>query len=184
CLEGEMRKDFPFFSSIRQRAGRLAGDVGLLPRLAEEGHCAAAKDVSMAGVLGSLATMLEPTRCGAAVDLKTLPRPEGVALAPWTSAFPTFAFLLCAPPAEADALRRAFRGRGLACEQVGAIDDTGRLRVSLGREESQLLDLTTESVTGLNGNSLAIAIEGESPSSGGDGRGTRPAPPSGASRGA
>ncbi|HEY2958162.1 MAG TPA: AIR synthase related protein, partial [Actinomycetota bacterium] len=37
CLEGTMRPDFPFFSSLPNRGGLLADDVRLLPRLAESG---------------------------------------------------------------------------------------------------------------------------------------------------
>lgn len=151
CLEGRMHPDFPFFSSIRDRQGRVAEDADLLPRLAEAGLCGAAKDVSMAGILGSLAMLLEPTGCGAAVDLEAVPRPEGVPVALWTSAFPSFAFLLCARVDEAAAVRAEFVARHLACERIGAIDDTGRLKIRLRHEEAQLLDLGTESVTGLSG---------------------------------
>jgi uncharacterized protein len=151
CLQGRMREDFPFFSSISERVAELAGDIAVLPRIAEAGLIAAAKDVSMAGVLGSLAMLLEPSQAGALVDLEALPRPDDVDLAAWTCVFPTYAFLLAAPAADVAAVGAEFRGRGLACEQIGTIDDTGRLRVRLGRKESQLLDLNTETVTGLGG---------------------------------
>lgn len=157
CLEGQMREDFPFFSSIRARGAKLAEDVELLPRLAEAGLCNAAKDVSMAGVLGSLAMLLEPTRCGTVVELEALPRPDGIPLAAWISAFPTFGFLLSAPPEEEAAIRSQFRGRDLVCERIGTVDDTGLLKVRLGNEESQLLDLNTQSVTGLRGEGAAPA---------------------------
>jgi selenophosphate synthetase-related protein len=149
CLEGRMRKDFPFFSSIRHRAAELAGDIAVLPSLAEAGLVASAKDVSMTGALGSLAMLLEPTKCGTVVELEALPRPEGVELAEWTCVFPTYAFLLTTPEADVDAVSSEFRGRKLACERIGTIDDTGRFRVRLGGEEAQLLDLNTEPVTGL-----------------------------------
>lgn len=144
-----MRDDFPFFSSIGDRGPSLADDVALLPWLADAGLCAAAKDVSMAGVLGSLAMLLEPTRCGVEVDLESLPTPENVSLARWASTFPTFAFLITAPRAEASTVRAKFRGRDLDCEQIGTIDSSGRLRIRLGQEEAQLLNLSTDSVTGL-----------------------------------
>lgn len=151
CLEGHMREDFPFFSSVRERGSRLAEDIGVLPRVAQAGHCVAAKDVSMAGLLGSLAMLLEPTRSGAIVDLDRLPRPPGVSLAAWTAAFPLFAFLLCAPPSRAPECRAAFLDRGLACKVVGAIDESGHLRARLGREEALLLDLSRDGVTRLGG---------------------------------
>ena len=48
---------------------RLAGDVRLLADLATSGAAVAAKDVSMAGLVGSLAMLLEPNRLGVVVDL-------------------------------------------------------------------------------------------------------------------
>jgi len=151
CLQGCLREDFPFFSSVAERGGELAGDVEVLPSLAESGHCAAAKDVSMAGTLGSLAMLLEATGAGAVVDLEAIPRPAGAGLDPWLFAFPTYGFLLAAPPGEAGACRQEFRSRGLACEVIGAVEPTGRLRVRLGGGEAVLLDLGAAAVTGLGG---------------------------------
>jgi selenophosphate synthetase-related protein len=151
CLQGRRRGDFPYFSSVADRGAELAGDVGVLPAVAEAGCCVAAKDVSMAGVLGSLAMLLEATGAGAVVDLARVPRPGGVDLEPWLFTFPTFGFLLCSPPSRAGECREAFHERGLACEVIGAIDAGGCLRVRLGEEEATLLDFATASVTGLGG---------------------------------
>jgi uncharacterized protein len=151
CLEGRMREDFPFFTSIEERGAALAGDVRLLAELAEAGHCLAAKDVSMAGILGSLAMLLEPTRCGVLVDLDRLPRPSGVSLTAWTGAFPAFGFLLCVPVSEVAACRAAFACRGLACERIGLLDASGAVRAKLGEREALLIDLRREPVTGLRG---------------------------------
>ncbi len=149
CLEGTMRADFPYFSSLAARGERLGDDVRLLPELAEDGICVAARDVSMAGVLGSLAMLLEPTATGACVDLDALPRPAGVPLATWVMAFPAYGFLLCADPAAVDACRARFAGRGLACEVIATLDGGGELRVRGGGEERLVLDLRSEPVTGL-----------------------------------
>lgn len=151
AVEGRMHARFPYFSAIEARADRLAGDVGLLPRIGEEGWCVAAKDVSMSGVLGSLAMLLEPTSTGAIVDLDRIPRPGDVPLQEWVSVFPSFGFLLCADPAHVADCVRAFEERGLACASVGVLEDTGAIRVRLGDDVTTLLDLTSEPVTGLRG---------------------------------
>jgi selenophosphate synthetase-related protein len=103
----------------------------------------------MAGILGSLAMLLEATAAGASVDLASLPRPAGTPLALWTAAFPSYSFLLCCPPRGADECRRLFRGRGLACEAIGTIDATGELRVHLDGRSAVLVDLRQETITGL-----------------------------------
>jgi selenophosphate synthetase-related protein len=131
------------------RGRPLADDVRLLPLLAESGDCAAAKDVSMAGLLGSLAMLLEPTRLGATVDLGALPRPPGVSLPHWVVAFPAFAFLLCVPPGAVQRCRQRFVEHGLTCEAVAVLDGSGELRVRLGGEQALVWDLNREQVTGL-----------------------------------
>lgn len=149
CLDGSMRSDFAFFSSIAQRSDRLGDDVRTLAEVADAGLCVAAKDVSMAGVLGSLATLLECSGAGAVVDLEALPRPGGVDLPTWAITFPTFSFLLCTPPDRAQACREVFRRRGLDCENVGVLDGSGVIRLRLDGQERQLIDLSAQPVTGL-----------------------------------
>ncbi|MGH8975767.1 MAG: AIR synthase related protein [Acidimicrobiia bacterium] len=149
CVEGTMRADFPFFASFDARGTRLGGDVRTLAAVAGSGAAVAAKDVSMAGLLGSLAMLLECHQLGVTVDLEALPRPAGVSLPAWVVAFPCFAFLLCAPAGREEDCARPFRERGLQAAVVGVLDDTGTLRVRLGAETATVMDLTTESVTGL-----------------------------------
>jgi selenophosphate synthetase-related protein len=151
ATEGRRRDDFPFFSSLEARGARLADDVGILRRLAEEGACAAAKDVSMAGLLGSLAMLLEPTRAGAMIDLGAVPRPPGIGLADWCDLFPTYGFILAAAKEDAPACCRAFAARGLAAAVVGAVHEGGSLRARLDGDEELLTDLVAEPVTGLHG---------------------------------
>ncbi|MGH3321418.1 MAG: AIR synthase related protein [Streptosporangiaceae bacterium] len=149
CLDGRMRADFPFFPSFDERGTRLAGDVRLLAELADRGLVAAAKDVSMAGLLGSLGMLLEYGRLGVTVDLDAVPVPADVPLTRWLSCFPCFSFLLCVPRGAEDACAEAFGDRDLVAQAIGVLDGTGVLRVSTGRESAPVFDLTAESVTGL-----------------------------------
>ena len=149
CVDGRMRTDFPFFPSFDERGERLAGDVRLLAEGASRGWVAAAKDVSMAGLLGSLAMLLECNRLGVTLDLDALPVPAGVTLEQWINCFPCFAFLLCVPPGRERECVAAFAGRGLAAAAAGTLDGTGQLRVRSAGEVATAFDLTTESVTNL-----------------------------------
>lgn len=148
-LDGTMRPDFPFFTSIERQGPRLARDVRLLARVAAEGLAVAAKDVSMAGALGSLAMLLEFTRCGVEVDLARLPYPPDTDPLGWLIAFPTYAFWLLTAPQDAEACCRVFEEHQLACVAVGTVDASGELAVRLGAERRMLLDLGREPVTGL-----------------------------------
>jgi selenophosphate synthetase-related protein len=149
CLDGQMRPDFPFFPSFDERGTELAGDVRLLAEGAAAGWVVAAKDVSMAGLIGSLAMLLECNRLGVCVDLGALPVPAGVTVERWVSCFPCLSFLLCVPPGREDDCLRAFGRRGLAAATVGTLDDTGLLRLGSAGQTETVFDLSVESVTNL-----------------------------------
>ncbi len=149
CLDGQMRPDFPFFPSFDERGTKLAGDVRLLAEGADSGWVAAAKDVSMAGLVGSLAMLLECNRLGVSLDLDALPVPAGVTLERWINCFPCFSFLMCVPPGREEDCLRAFGLRGLTAAAVGTLDEGGLLRLSSAGQTETVFDLSAESVTNL-----------------------------------
>ena len=149
CTDGVMRADFPFFGSFDARGADLAGDVRAMAAVAADGAAVAAKDVSMAGILGSLGMLLECNGLGVTVDLDALPRPPHVGLAEWLGCFPCLAFLLCAPAEREKDCVAPFHARGLAAEVIGTLDDSGVLRITAGGDSAAVLDVRTEPVTGL-----------------------------------
>ena len=149
CTQGAMRADFPFFASFDERGAHLGADVRMLASLAESGACVAAKDVSMAGLIGSLAMLLEWSKAGVTVDLDAVPCPAGVALESWLGCFPAFAFLLCPAPGREAECVDAFTGRGLDAAVVGELDSSGVLAVQQAGHRADVLDLRATSVTGL-----------------------------------
>jgi putative N-acetyltransferase (TIGR04045 family) len=83
---------------------------------------AAAKDVSMAGVVGTLGMLAEASGCAATLDVARLPRPDGAAMGDWLTCFPGFAMLttdeagtppLPAGPATGAACGRLTAGTGV-----------------------------------------------------------------------
>ncbi|PWJ53459.1 putative N-acetyltransferase, MSMEG_0567 N-terminal domain family [Quadrisphaera granulorum] len=59
---------------------------------------AAAKDVSMAGVVGTLAMLAEASGTGAVLDVAEVPRPPGATAGDWLTCFPGTGFLLTDDP--------------------------------------------------------------------------------------
>ncbi|MBA2508615.1 MAG: hypothetical protein H0V32_07945 [Nocardioidaceae bacterium] len=149
CTAGTMRSDFPFFRSFDERGTMLAGDVRVLASVASTGSGVAAKDVSMAGLVGSLAMLLEWSRLGVTVDLEQIPRPDDVAMQDWLTCFPAYGFLLCSPAGRVDDCLSAFHTRGLEAAVVGVIDDTGLVALRSGDGRATVIDLAVSDVTGL-----------------------------------
>ncbi|WP_051342729.1 AIR synthase related protein [Pseudonocardia spinosispora] len=149
ALDGEMRPDFPFFPAFGARGDRCPGDVRLLPALADEGLVVAAKDISMAGLVGSLAMLLEPTGLGVTVDVDAVPCPLGVPLVRWFNCFPSYGFLLCVPPGREAECVGAFEARDLAAAVVGTLDGSGELALERDGERALVLRIDEFTVTGL-----------------------------------
>jgi len=127
-LRGEWQQPYPYWNaSTSAPAERLRADLELLPALAEDGLCDAAKDISMAGTIGTALMLLECSKVGARIDVDTIPRPEGLtlddapALLRWLVAFPSYGFVLSVRPGHAEAVAARFHARGLACAAVGEV---------------------------------------------------------------
>ena len=151
CLEGRYTENTPFFSSLRDRAPvKLRDDGDALVEVAESGAVHAARDVSMPGLAGSLLQLLETAGCGATLELDRIPRPDTVGIERWLITFPSFGYLLVAPPGSSAQAAEPFLKRGLACAQCGRLDDTGVLRLAAAGETTALWDLNVEPLTHLD----------------------------------
>ena len=53
----------------------------------------AAKDVSMAGVVGTLGMLAEASGCAAVLDVAAVPKPQVASMGDWLTCFPGFAML-------------------------------------------------------------------------------------------
>jgi selenophosphate synthetase-related protein len=67
----------------------------------------AAKDVSMAGIVGTAGMLAEASGCGAELAVASMPRPETAKLADWLTCFPGFAMVTADAPGRAAAGSRS-----------------------------------------------------------------------------
>lgn len=144
-LRGAWQEPYPYWNaSTSAPPERLRGDLALLPEIAEAGLCGAAKDISMAGAIGTALMLLECSRVGARIDVDAIPRPpgttDGAALLRWFTAFPSFGFVLSVPPAQLAAVQARFHARDIACAAVGTVTDTPTLVLTQCGSEALLWD--------------------------------------------
>jgi len=126
---------------------QLRRQLALLPELAEAGLVGAGKDISMAGVCGSLLMLLETSQVGARLTLSQLPAPAGVDAFRWLNAFPSFGFVLSVEPHAASEVCARFEASGVACAVVGELTSEPCLELISGKERAIYWDLR-EPLTG------------------------------------
>lgn len=144
-LRGAYEEPFPYWNaSTRAPAARLRADLELLPSLAEDGLCRAAKDISMAGAVGTAMMLLECSGVGARIDLDALPRPAGVPMMRWLSSFPSYGFVLSVAPSRVAEVLARFAARDIACGVVGEVDGSREVRLRADGEEAPLWDFGRE----------------------------------------
>jgi AIR synthase-related protein len=106
-------------STSHRTAAELAAMVGAV----RTARPAAAKDVSMAGVVGTAGMLAEASGCAVEVDVAAVPRPDGVSAGDWLTCFPGFAMLTAdapsaplpqAGPATSAPCGRLVEGRGVS----------------------------------------------------------------------
>jgi hypothetical protein len=103
---------------------------------------AAAKDVSMAGIAGTLGMLAEASGCGAVLDVAAVPRPRAATMGDWLTCFPGFAMLTTdapdAPPLPAGPATGAVCGELTAGQGVG-----------LRWPDGEITEAVTSTVTGM-----------------------------------
>jgi AIR synthase-related protein len=141
-LRGAFRQDFPWWdASTSAPAERLRGDMRIMAQLGEAGLLTAAKDISMAGVVGTAIMLAEASGVGCLVDLDRLPMPADVPMARWLTAFPSFGFVMTAHPGDAPAVVEAFAARGIACAVAARVDDSAAVTIAQGGEAAEVWNL-------------------------------------------
>jgi uncharacterized protein len=144
-LRGRFEEPYPFWNaSVGAPSARLRGDLELLPQLAESGLCEAAKDISMAGTLGTALMLLECSQMGARIDLDCIPCPEGVPLERWLTAFPSFGYLMSVREEHAAQVQAMFAARSLACAAIGTVDASRKVIVEQGDDTALLWDFSND----------------------------------------
>ncbi|MFM0326157.1 sll0787 family AIR synthase-like protein [Caballeronia glebae] len=144
-LRGRFEEPYPFWNaSVGSPEGRARADFELLPALAEDGLCNAAKDISMAGALGTALMLLECSAVGARIDLDALPCPADVDIERWLTAFPSFGFVLSVRREHVGEVLARFAGRDLASAVIGEVDASREVIVTRGNETALLWNLREE----------------------------------------
>ena len=149
-LRGRFEDPHPFWNaSTSAPPEQLRADLALLAEIAEQGLADAAKDISMAGTLGTAIMLLECSQVGALIDVDAIPRPAVVAdgtvpLQRWLQAFPSYGYLLSVRPAQAAAVREKFTARGIVAATIGRVTAAPEVVLQQAGQTAQLWNVAAE----------------------------------------
>jgi AIR synthase-related protein len=114
---------------------RSSAEIGQMVSAVARARPAAAKDVSMAGMVGTLGMLAEASGCGAELDVARVPRPAGASTGDWLSCFPGFAMLTAdrpgAPPLDAGPATSVGCGRLIAGAGVSLVWPDGERTIAV-----------------------------------------------------
>jgi putative N-acetyltransferase (TIGR04045 family) len=125
-------------STSRRRTPELRAMLGSVA----SAQPAAAKDVSMAGLVGTLGMLAEASGCAAVLDVAAVPRPASATVGDWLTCFPGFAMLTTDRP-------------GTAPIQAGPASTAGCGELTAGHgvrlrwPDGELTEAITDQVTGM-----------------------------------
>jgi selenophosphate synthetase-related protein len=150
-LGGKYRGDRPHFDGLTGGDALLArARLEVLPQLAEAGLVSAGKDISMAGLVGTLLMLLETSGRGARLDLAAVPAPACADAEPrrWLESFPSFGYLLSVEPTHVVEVTARFAAVGVTASAIATVDDTRTLEVEYEGDRGRYWDLARESLMG------------------------------------
>lgn len=128
-----------------------------LPALAEQQSVAAAKDISNAGMLGTLLMMLEVNGLGAECKLDDVKPPEGVTMQQWLTCFHAFGFILACAPESVPSLKQALRGFPFDLIEFATTTESGEVFLHHHKDTVRLWHFGEQGYTGLSHGSAGNA---------------------------
>jgi hypothetical protein len=104
----------------------------------------------MGGLFGSMLMLLELSGVGAVIDLEAVPQPAGTEsrLLDWLLAFPSYGFILAAPPEHVATIQTAFAARAITCAAIGQATVSRQVILRQNNHAATLWDLASEPFTG------------------------------------
>jgi uncharacterized protein len=148
-LRGRYREPFSNWEAATDAPPwRLRGDLEVLPAAAEAGLARAAKDVSQGGIVGTAMMLAECSGVSVTLDVRSIPRPQGVPLDRWLQTFPSYGYILSVAPPNVAAVIGRFEDRGIAAADIGAIARGSRVAITDGQATETIWDFAREPLIG------------------------------------
>lgn len=138
-LNGKYYENYPFWNASTTAApAHLQASVKLMYQIAEQGLSTTAKDISMGGIIGTLAMLMHTSSIGASIYLDKLPKPAEVAWEKWLVSFPSFGYLFTCKSEDQSAIRVLFASEDISCEAIGEIQAGKTMLINYQNETTKI----------------------------------------------
>jgi len=121
----------------------------ILPLIAEQELSCAAKDISNAGILGTISIFLENSGKGGYINLDAIPRPSSINLKDWLHCFQSFGFILAVNPENSKTVLNLFSNRNIDANIIGKVNQNDRVILEQKEVSRILFDFKTDEITGI-----------------------------------
>jgi len=121
----------------------------ILPLIAEKELAQAAKDVSNAGILGTVSIMMENSDKGAVIQLASIPKPVEIELSDWLVCFQSFGFVLSVGPKHSEEVIKLFWEREITAAIIGKVINQSTVTLKNGPNSKVLFDFKKDKITGI-----------------------------------
>lgn len=116
--------------------------LSVMNDLAANQLLSAAKDVSVAGIIGTAGMLLEYSEKGGIISLDAVDkdRPDDVPMRDWLRMFISLGFLVSTAKAHLGQVHEIAKAHGVTVSEIGEVNDTKELKLRLGSEEKMIFD--------------------------------------------
>lgn len=119
-MNGAYYKNHAFWNaSTSSHAADLRLKCSILPQIADEKLAFTAKDISMGGLLGTIAMLSHTSEVGFNINIEdVLPAPDED-LEKWLVSFPSFGYILTCDRKNEEKIKQLFKQAGVSCSTIG-----------------------------------------------------------------
>ena len=155
-LDGQFTEGVPYSWDTTSKKSKEAVRRQLRTMNKIAPYLTAGKDISNPGALGTLGMLLESSGAGARVDVSRIPRPKGVNLAQWLTAYQGCGFVVTCRFGRAQLVIDEFARSDITARECGIVTKGHKLEIELDGHHMALFDFAQDTLGGAVPGSRAL----------------------------
>ncbi len=137
---------FSWNSTFDKSQRKVRSNYNVIGSLSEKGCFTAGKDISSAGILGTVSILLESSGKGSVLDLEKIDSPPGVDRIDWFRSFLSFGFIFGVKKNNVEDVAKRIKKCGLCANIIGTVDDSNAVFIKKGNDTELLFDWSIDKI--------------------------------------